>query len=1002
MRNKLLLFVLFCSFGLIVHAQNRTISGKVTDAVTNTPLSGVSIKVLGTNLVIQTDGKGNYQTNLGSNATGLLVSYIGYTSQQIQLSSSSTYDVVLMPSASDLEEVVVVGYGTQIRKDLTGSTTTVKMNDLEDVPLPTIESALQGRASGVFVNSSSGKLGQALQIRVRGISSISASNQPLFVIDGVPIISRDMGTYTEPDNPLAAINPEDIESMDVLKDASAAAIYGARASNGVVLITTKKGKAGRTNIDLSYYNGASTPTKKGDFLNAAQYRELLTASVTNAGYIGSAPDQYSNMSEFWEDWTGTSDWDDNNDSDWVGAGLRTGNAQQLALTLSGGNDKTRFTASGAHNDNKGIIVGNRYVRTSGRLGVDHNISSWLDFGGNININKIDNYRVNSDNAFSNPLQLNALPPIQPIYQSNGELNNNTVYYNNLIDLENGYNLTNTYRTFANTYLTAKINPNLTFRSEYGFDFINLEEELFLGSRTQDGGDVGGYGFSHMAKSINFNTNNTLNYQNTFNDIHTLSALVGMSYQDAQFRYTQAEGKNFPSDLFQKIASAAVKSNANSYEDQYSFLSYFARVNYKLKDRYLLEASIRRDGSSKFGPETQYGTFPAASIGWIVTEEDFLNNNSTLNFLKLRASYGLTGNAAISDYLWRTLYSGVNYAGTAGTKPTRLGDRALSWESTAGSNIGLDYGLFSDRLSGSVDAYYKKTTDLLLNVPIVSTSGFTTILQNYGSLENKGLEFTVNSKNLIGEFKWSTSFNIAFNRNKILELVDGQPIYPGGRYLGRIEEGKPFGFFYGKAYAGVDEQNGDALYYVDETKTSTTSTYSDAADQELGNPNPNFYGGLGNKFAYKNFDLDIQTQFVSGNDIYNAAGAFQAANGDYFDNQIATQMDYWKNPGDVTNIPQPRFDEANGTRPSSRYIQDGSYFRVKNVILGYNLPSEFVNKYKMQRARVYVSATNLFTFTSYEGYDPEINTTFAGSYQLGTDFYTPPQAKMITFGVNIGF
>lgn len=572
----------------------------------------------------------------------------------------------------------------------------------------------------------------------------------------------------------------------------------------------------------------------------------------------------------------------------------------------------------------------------------------------------------------------------------------------MIDLENGANLSNTYRTFSNVYATAKITPNLTFRTEYGLDFINMEEELFLGSRTQDGGDSGGYGFSHMAKSINYNTNNTLTYQNTFNEIHKFQGLIGMSYQDGQFRYTQAEGKNFPSDKFQKIASAAVKSDATSYEDQFSFLSYFARANYAYKDKYLFEASIRTDGSSRFGPERKYGTFPAASLGWIVSEENFFGDNPTWNFFKLRFSYGLTGNAEIGNYEWRTLYSGVNYAGTPGTKPTRLGDRELTWENTASTNLGVDLGFFSDRLNATFDIYHKKTSDLLLNVPVVSTSGFSTILQNYGELENKGLEITLNSRNLVGEFRWSTSFNIAFNKNKILKLVDGQPIYPGGRYLGRIEEGKPFGYFYGKAYAGVDPDNGDALYYVDATRTSTTNNYSDAADQEIGNPNPKFYGGFGNKFSYKNFDLDIQTQFVSGNDIYNAAGAFQAANGDFFDNQIASQMNYWKKPGDITNIPQPRFDEANGTRPSSRYIQDGSYFRIKNVVLGYNIPGAFINKYKIQKARLYVSATNLLTLTKYEGYDPEINTTFAGSYQLGTDFYTPPQARTITFGVNIGF
>ena len=1002
MKRKVLFFITFCLLHIVAFGQNQVITGTVTDAVTNQPISGVTIRAVGSNSAAQSDADGKYEIGVNSAIKALHFSYVGYSSQQVNIQGNSVINIQLSQAAADLDEIVVVGYGTQVKKDMTGSVATVKMSDLEDVPLQTVESALQGRAPGVFVNSSSGKLGQALQIRVRGISSISAGTQPLYVIDGIPIISTAMGTYDEPDNPLAAISPEDIESLDVLKDAAATAIYGARGSNGVVIITTKKGKAGRTNFDLGYFAGFSDATKKGEFLNADQYKELLGTALNNGGYIGTGPDQYPTLSEFWQDWTGTDDWDKNYNSNWVNEGLKRGSIQQINLTASGGDAKTRFIASGSYNDNKGIIVGNRFVRTSGRLGLDHTANSWLDLGGTININKTDNYRVSSDNAFSNPLQLNALPPIQPIRDENGELNKYTVYYNNLIDLENGKNLSNTYRTFATAYAAAKITPNLSFRSEYGMDFQNLEEEIFLGSRTQDGGDVGGYGWNYQARSINFNTNNTLNYNKTFNEVHDFSAMLGMAYQEGQFRYTMAEGKGFPSDQFTKIISAALKSDASSSESRFSFLSYFARVNYKFKNKYLLEATVRTDGSSRFGKDRRYGTFPAGSIGWVISEEDFLKGNPTLSFLKLRASYGRTGNAEIDNFGSRTLYTGANYAGVPGTVPLRLGDEKLTWENTASSNLGLDFGFFNDRLSGTVDAYFKKTTDLLLNVPIESTNGFTSILQNVGDMQNRGMEISLNSRNFVGEFKWSTSFNISFNKNKILKLVDGQPIYPGGRYLGRIEEGMPYGFFYGKAYAGVDTENGDALYYKDDSRTETTNDYAEAENQWLGDPNPKFYGGFGNNFSYKSFDLAIQTQFVYGNDIYNAAGGFQSTNGDYFDNQTLDQMNYWKNPGDVTMIPQPRFDEGNGTRPSSRYIQDGSYFRVKNVILGYNLPHSIANKAYMQNARIYVSATNLFTFTKYNGYDPEINTTFAGSYQLGTDFYTSPQPRTITFGINLGF
>jgi len=999
---KKLLLSFFLSFCVIasVFAQDRIISGKVTSGA-GEPLPGVSVYVKGSpSTGTQTNATGDYKLSVSQDAKVLVFTFLGFKTKEMPITGSSL-NANLVEENTTLSDVVVVGYGTQNRRDVTGSIAKVTAADLKDRPLTTIESALQGKAPGVFINSSSGKLGQALQIRVRGISSISASNQPLFVIDGVPIVSDALGTYTEADNPLAAISPDDIESMEVLKDAASAAIYGARGSNGVVLITTKKGKQGRTNIDFGYYAGFSDPTKKGEFLNAAQYKQLMEESFKNIGYDG-----YNNSSELWADYTGTNDWDGTADANWVDASFRKGHVQQYNLNINGGDAKTRFLISGNYSNNDGIIVSNRYVRTGGRMSLDHTVSKILDVGGAINISKVANYRIPTDNAFSNPLQLNALPPIQPIYDASGELNNNTVYYNSLIDIANGSNLSTTYRTFANAYASLKITPELVFRSEYGFDFNSLEEEQYLGSKTQDGGSTSGYGNDYNAKSINFNTNNTLNYTKVFNEKHSLNVLGGFTFQDTKFRYGTVTGTGFPSDRFVKIASAATISAGSSFETEYSFVSYLARVNYKYDDKYLVSASVRTDGSSRFGSNNRYGTFPAASVGWIATNEDFLKSSSWLSLLKVRASYGLTGNAEIGNFASRTLYGGVNYAGTAGTLPNQLGDPNLTWENTSNFNLGLDFGFLSDRITGTIEAYKKKTTDLLLNVPIAATNGFTSITQNIGDMQNKGLEFSLNTRNFIGAFKWSTSFNIAFNRNKILRLVDGQPIFTGGRFLGRIAEGEPFGYFYGKAYAGVDANNGDALYYIDASRTATTNSYNTAQNQKIGDPNSKYYGGLGNHFSFKNFDLDIQTQFVKGNDIYNMAGGFQSANGDYFDNQTIDQLNYWTPTNKVTMIPQPRFDSANGTRPSSRYIQDGSYLRVKSVVFGYNLPKEFITKYKLQNVRIYASAQNLFTITGYKGYDPEVNTPAGSSLQtnniqIGHDFYTPPQARTITFGVNIG-
>jgi len=991
------------SFGLIAFAfaQGKVITGKVTS---NTgPIPGVSVYVKGSpSSGTQSEATGNFKLTVADDARILVFSFIGYKTKEVPI-TGQTVNVSLDEENNTLSEVIVVGYGTQNKRDVTGSIARVTAEDLKDKPLTTVESALQGKAPGVFINSSSGKLGQALQIRVRGISSISASNQPLFVIDGVPIVTEALGTYTEADNPLAAISPDDIESMEVLKDAASAAIYGARGSNGVVLITTKKGKQGRTNIDFGYYAGFSDPTKKGDFLNADQYRQLLDASFKYNNYDDG---DYANAAEMWKDYIGTDDWNSNNNTSWVNEAFRKGHTQQYGLNINGGDAKTRFMLSGNYNNNDGIIINNRYVRTGGRLSIDHTVSKILEVGGALNISKVDNYRIPTDNAFSNPLQLNALPPIQPVRDASGELNSSTVYYNSLIDYSNGKNLSTTYRTFANAYASLKITPDLVFRSEYGFDFNNLEEEQFLGSKTQDGGSTGGSSTDYMAKSINFNTNNTLNYTKILNEKHNLNVLAGFAFQDTKFRFSSVTGTTLPSDSFTKIASAAIISAGESSETRHTFVSYLARINYKYEDKYLLSASIRTDGSSRFGVNNRYGTFPAVSAGWIINQEEFLKSSSWLSLLKLRGSYGLTGNAEIGDFASRNLYRGVNYAGVGGTRPSQLGDPNLSWENTSNYNLGLDFGFFSDRISGTVEYYKKKTTDLLLNAPIAATNGFSFITQNIGDMQNRGFEFSLNTRNFVSEFKWSTSFNISLNRNKVLRLVDDQPIYPGGRFLGRIAVGEPLGYFYGKAYAGVDQANGDALYYIDESRTTTTNDSGLAQNQKLGDPNPKFFGGFGNHFSLKNFDLDIQAQFVSGNDIYNMAGVFQSANGDYFDNQTIDQLNYWTPTNRNTPIPQPRFGEGNGTAPSSRWIQDGSYLRIKSVVFSYNVPKAFINKYKLQNLKIFASALNLFTITGYKGYDPEVNTPSGGSLQsdniqLGHDFYTPPQARTITFGVNIG-
>ena len=973
-------------FSQAVWAQNKEVTGKVADSKDGVGLPGVTIKQKnGTaNTVSQADG--TFKLTVPESATSLIFSYVGYTDQEVAI--TNLMNVSLVVSSKAMSEVVVVGYGTRIKRDVTSSIAKVTSKEFQNLPLPTVESALQGRAAGVFINQGSGKLGQSMNIRVRGISSISASQQPFVVIDGVPVVSQSLGSATEDDNPLATINPDDIESIEVLKDAASAAIYGSRASNGVLLITTKSGKVGKTRVNVGFFTGWSTPTKKGSFLNSTQYKELFGVAAENSGLVGA--------DEF-EGETGTQDWNGNENTDWAGAAFQDGSISQYTVSITGGDPKTKFLLSGSWNDQKGIILGNELDRGNLRLNLDHNVFSRLKIGLNLSMMKSRNYRVPSDNAFTNPLQLNALPPLHPKYTPEGKPNPNTLYYNNLIDQVSSSNVSTTYRSISSGYAELVLTPDLFFRSQLGVDWNNLQEEQFLGKETLDGAPTGS-SFNNQVTATVLTSTNTFNYKKSFNDDNAFDAVAGMEYQVGKTSGVSSTGIGFPSDRFNKIASAAIIQAGSSTETNFSFVSYFLKANYKFKDRFLLGASIRTDGSSRFGSDNRYGTFPAVSAGWIISEEGFMRDNSLLSFLKVRASYGRTGNAEIGNFSSLSLFSATAYADIAGLIANQIGDPTLRWEKTDQADVGLDFGFWGNRISGEVDYYSKKTNDLLLNVPLPSSNGYTSITKNIGDMENTGWEFVLNGNVLTGDLKWTISANVSTYKNKVTRLV--VPVPPGTRTMGRLAVGQPIGQFFGLMYAGVDPANGDALYYTEDK--STTNDISLANDTIVGDPNPDFYGGFNNKFSYKGFDLDIQCQFVKGGDIYNMAGFFQSVNGDYFDNQTTDQMDYWKTPGQITKIPQPRLYQGNGSIKSSRWVQDGSYFRVKSINLGYNFSRKMINRFKLENARIYVSGNNLLTVTKYTGYDPEVNSGFVGNLNLGHDFYTPPQARTVTIGVNLGF
>jgi TonB-dependent starch-binding outer membrane protein SusC len=1011
--RKLVILMACLFLGLqALHAQ-RTITGNVTSSEDGRGIPGVSIVVKGTTVGAVTDVNGNYTLALPADATTLVFSFIGMVTQEVSIAGRTNINIVLDLDVAVLEEFVVVGYGTQIKRELTGSISTVSAADIQAHTMPSFETALHGRTAGVHISAGSGKLGQAVRTRIRGSSSISASNQPLYVIDGIPVLSQNLGTTAnEPTNPIADLNPADIESIQVLKDASAAAIYGSRASNGVIIVTTKRGKEGKTRVNVTSQIGFSEPSNKIGYLNREQYLDLFKSAYTN---VAGGPNESFIIWDSWDDaldwrlyaWRDQEDPTDltkGPDTNWEDEALRNGGIQQFDISASGGSANTKYFASVSVLDQMSIVNGNSFDRVSGRLNLDQKASDYVSFGLNMNLARTRNFRVANDRAFASPLQMIALPPLNPtIDPATGEINRRTLYENGLnVRKYNNFD-TEVFRNFSNIFAQVDIAPGLFFRSEAGIDILNQREMEYRGRLTNDGGPDG-FAFDRTVTAKVFNLENYLTYDKLFAEDYQMNLVVGSSMQQADFDFASATARGFPNDQFKRIASASDITGASSSGTGYRYTSFFGRANLKFFDKYLLSLSARTDGSSRFGKDNRYGFFPAASIGWLATNEDFLQNNRFISFLKPRASWGLTGNSEIDNFASRGLYSGSNYSGLSGMISTSIPSPDLRWETTTQINVGLDFGLFDNRISGEIDYYIKSTTDLLLNVQVPATTGYTTVYRNVGDMENKGFELVLNTINLDGEFKWNTSFNIAFNKNKVTNL-DGQIISAG---IWRVMEGQPIGVFYTKEYAGVDPDNGDALFYLNEEGDETTTSLAAAANRIVGDPNPDFWGGLTNSFRYKGFDLNVMLQFVSGHDMYNHGFQWQSDGFSWFDNQtLYFYENHWKEPGDNTYYPQPRFFDGNGYGVSSMLIFDGSYIRLKEISLGYTIPRNIVQRAGIESLRVFVRGSNLLTSTDYPGWDPETSapntadiTTQTSNIQQGWDFYTAPQPRTITFGINL--
>jgi TonB-linked SusC/RagA family outer membrane protein len=858
MRKLLLTSLIICTLVLSAFGQQKTVTGTITDKSDGLPVIGATVLVKGTSVGTVTDLNGKYTISADPGSV-LVFRFVGMKSQEILVGDRNIIDVTLELDNVGLDEVIVVGYGSAIKRELTGAITKVETKGIAEVPVASFESAIQGKTSGVFIEQASGKLGETVKMRIRGSSSVSANNQPLYVVDGVPITAENLSNSgNQPTNPLADLAMTDVESIQILKDASAAAIYGSRASNGVVIIQTKRGKAGATKFDVQYTTGISEPSHLVQWLNADQYLELFNESMDNVSVDGLVWD-WLPKEDIWEMYVGPV-WDDGYDTDWQKEAFQKGSLNRINVSGSGGTDKTRFYAGLAYDDTKGILRGNNMNKMSARLNLDQQATDKFSFGMQMNVIRTEMERVQNDNAFATPLQLVAQSPLTPVYDpETGELNTETIYYNGLISLRDETNNQTSFRSLANIYAAYNIFKDLTFKSEFGTDIYDMREKSFWGRKTITGGPAG-EAQNRSVRVINYNWENYLTYIKTLG-VHHINLVGGMSYQQSNSIGSDIIGKGFPTDDFTNIDNAAEVTSYGGWEEATSYLSYFARANYKINEKYFFTLSGRVDGSSRFGVDNRFGFFPAGSVGWIISQEDFMAGiKDVLSYLKVRASYGITGNSGIPDFAHLALYSSVNYAGRTGIESIQLPSSELGWENTAQLDLGLDFGFFNNRLTGEFDWYQKSTTDLLLFRPLPATSGYEGIWNNVGELENIGIEFALHSNNLSGKLIWTTDFNLAFNKNTIID-IHGPEITPNS--INYVIEGQPIGVFNIVKYAGVDPDNGDALYYLSADSDETTNNYNLAEKQICGSPNPDFTGGFNNYFEYAGLDLNVLISFVYG-------------------------------------------------------------------------------------------------------------------------------------------
>ncbi len=964
--------------------QQKTIRGKISNKE-GLALSGVTISVNNKSYQTSSDNAGNYSIEIGNAESSITFSFLGYKTKTVSLDGKNIINVIMEAEIDELDEVIVVGYGTVKKSDLTGSVSQVKSKELNAYPNANALQALSGRASGVHVRQGSGAPGPSMSVRIRGGNSIQGSNEPLYVVDGFPISGS---------NP-TIINPADIESMEVLKDASATAIYGSRGANGVVIITTKSGKQGKTSVSFETSYSSQKLIKKLDLMNAQEYAHFYNEQAVN-----------DKLSPYFsdEEIRGFG-----NGFDWQDFVFQKAPMINSSLNISGGNEKTQFSIGGSFYDQEGIIKGSDYNRYSLQTNIKHKINDKFKVDLNSTLSKLITRRRDSGGGSRGNSMLAAAisaPPILTPYNDDGSYRIlHTAYPFIATDLRNPINWINESKDQVNANLALinasvsyQINPNLILKIAGGIENRDDRSDNYTSSKFFNSSGNASVSAGQQMSLLN---ENTLSYVRTFNQKHSVSAVAGFTFQNFLNTSVNASGSDFLSDLYETydLSAAGTPGVPGSNYVKSSILSFLGRVNYSYDDRYLATISFRRDGSSRYSAGSKWGNFPSGALAWRVSQEEFMKDIPLISEFKIRSSWGLTGSQAISPYTTLNLLSagktifGNDYYNTVGPS-TRLPNN-LSWETTEQFDLGADIGIFNNKLILTADFYLKNTRDLLSDVRLPASMGYTSTIQNVGKVQNKGMEYSIEYKPFNNQFTWDLLANVSFNRNKVLSLYNHEDVLRDNVSMiiindasSILREGRPVGQFWGYLEDGYNEK-GDIIFQdlnADGKVTAADKTY-------IGNPEPKFTFGLNSQMTYENFEFTFFVQGNYGSDILNVSAITNTMDYGFGLNMPKSVYEkHWT--ADNKEAQYPRISRSTPVKLSNRFIEDGTYIRLKNISLAYNLPLESLKLQRMKNLQVYLSAQNLLTITNYSWWDPETN--------FRADHNSYPSAKSITFGIRLGF